>query len=167
LHKSTVFLIQRLTQWPQLEIAMMILDANQFFAFDVTPNMPLIENMIMWFDVFYTQLQQSRDVYGLTGTYVNESLILYPATACETHKGAYKPPSTVSGLRAFIKRIIQVKPDYAVGNTTYYGDLLQRTLPTPLRLQQRHQCIAHAEVYARIQNVEIPQCTCFTTWFVE
>ena len=137
----------------------MILDANQFFALDVTPYLPFVENAIIWFDVFYTQLQQSRDVYGLTGTYGNESLVFYPATACETYKGAYNPSSTVSGLRAIIKRILQVKPDYAVGNTTYYTNLLQRIPPTPLRFQQGHQCIAPAEVYARIQNVEIPQRT--------
>lgn len=152
-----------LTRCPQLEIAMMILDANQFFDFDVTPYMSFIENMIMWFDIFYTQLQQSRDVYGLTGAYGNESLVFYPATACETYKGAYNPSSTVSGLRAIITRILQVKPDYAVGNTTYYRNLLQRIPPTPLRLQQGHQCIAPAEVYARIQNVEIPQCACLMT----
>lgn len=145
---------------------MMMLDANQFFTFDVTPYMSFIENVIIWFDVFYTQAQQSRDVYGLTGTYGNESLVFYPATACETYKGAYNPASTVSGLRAIIKRILQVKPEYAVGNTTYYKGLLQRIPPTPLRIQQGHQCIAPAEVYARIQNSEIPQCRCSSVCFI-
>ena len=130
----------------------MMLDANQFFNFDVTPYMSFIESTIMWFDVFYTQLQQSRDVYGLTGTYGNESLVLYPATACETYKGAYNPASTVSRLRAIIKRILQLEPEYAIGNTTYYRNLVQRIPPTPLRTQQGYQCIAPAEVYARIQN---------------
>ena len=142
----------------QFEFAMMILDANQFFGFDLTPYMPFIENSIMWFDVFYTQLQQSRDVYGLTGVSGNETLVLYPATACETYKAAYNPASTVSGMKALAKRIIQVNPDCAIGNTTYYKSLLQRIPPTPLRQQQGHQCIAPAEAYARIQNVEIPQC---------
>lgn len=143
----------------QLEFAMMILDANQFFNFDVAPYMSFVENLVMWFDVLYTQLQQSRDVYGLTGTYGNESLVLYPATGCETYKGAYNPASTVSGLRAIAKRILQVQPNYAIGNKTYYEGLLRRVPPTPLRMQQGYQCIAPAEAYARIQNVEIPQCT--------
>ena len=136
---------------------MMVLDANQFFNFDVTAYMPFIEHAIIWFDVFYTQIQQSRDVFGLTGAYGNESLVLYPATACETYKAAYNPAQTVSGLRALIKRILQVQPQYAVGNQTYYESLLQRIPTTPLRLQQGYQCIAPAEAYARIQNVEIPQ----------
>ncbi|KAK5150057.1 hypothetical protein LTS14_010422 [Recurvomyces mirabilis] len=140
-----------------LEFAMMILDAVQFFSFDATPYMPFIENEIMWFDVLYTQMQQSRDVYGLTGTSGNETLVLYPATGCETYKAAYNPASTVSGLRAIVTRILQVNPQYAIGNTSYYQGLLQRIPSTPLRQQQGHQCIAPAEAYARLQNVEIPQ----------
>lgn len=138
---------------------MMILDANRFFAFDITRYTPLIEHAVIWYDVFYTREQQSRDVFGLTGPYGNDSLVLYPATACETYKAAYNPASTVSGLRAIIERILQVQPRYAVGNQTYYENLLQRIPSTPLRQQQGHQCIAPAEAYARIQNVEIPQCT--------
>ena len=65
---------------------MMILDANQFYGFDVGPYMSFIENEIMWFDVLYTQMQQSRDVYGLSGTYGNETLVIFPGTGCETYK---------------------------------------------------------------------------------
>lgn len=136
---------------------MMILDANQYSDFDVSQYMPFIENSIMWFDVLYTQLQQTRDVYGLSGVYGNETLIFYPATACETYKAAYNPASTVSGLRAVIKRILQINPPYAVGNASYYQGLLGRIPATPLRVQQGHITIAPAEAYARIQNVEIPQ----------
>lgn len=136
---------------------MMILDANQYSGFDVTPYMPFIENQIMWYDVLYTQLQQSRDVYGLTGTYGNESLVFYPASGQETYKGAYNPATTVSGLRAIINRILQIDPPYAIGNKTYYEGFLTRIPATPLRQQQGHTCIAPAEAYARIQNVEIPQ----------
>ena len=136
---------------------MMMLDANQYFDLDVAPYLPFIENSLMWFDVLYTQLQQSRDVYGLTGLHGNESLVLYPATACETYKAAYNPASTVSGLRVLITRILQLNPNYIVGNTTYYEGLLARIPATPLRVQQGHITIAPAEAYARIQNVEIPQ----------
>ena len=136
---------------------MMILDASDFFSFDLTPYMPFIENEIMWFDVFYTQQQQSRDAYGLSGTYGNETLVLYPATACETYKGAYNPASTVSGLRAVVSRILQVNPSYTIGNTSYYEGLLKRIPKTPLRYQQGRQTIAPAETWARIQNTEIPQ----------
>ena len=136
---------------------MMILDAHQFYGFDPTLYMPFIENQLMWYDVFYTQQQQSRDVYGLTGASGNETLVIYPGTGCETYKAAYNSASTVSGLRAVISRIIEVNPDYAIGNKSYYEDYLKRIPETPLRRQQDHVTIAPAQAWARIQNVEIPQ----------
>ena len=119
--------------------------------------MPFIEHSIIWYDVLYTQLQQTRDVYGRTGVNGNESLVIFPGTGCETYKGAYNPATTVSGLRAIIQKMLQVDPPYSVGNKTYYRDLIQHIPATPLRVQQGRVCIAPAEAYARIQNVEIPQ----------
>ena len=40
----------------------MILDANQFYDYDVGPYLPFIENTLIWFDAFYQQQQQLRDV---------------------------------------------------------------------------------------------------------
>ena len=69
------------------EFAMMILDANQYFGFDVTNYMNFIENQLMWYDVFYQTAQQSRDVFPLTGAAGNESLVIYPGSGQETYKG--------------------------------------------------------------------------------
>lgn len=119
-----------------------------------------------------------KQVFPLTGTHGNESLVIYPGSACETYgskslkripssrfkltsvhryKGAYNPASTVSGLRAVLSRLLQVDPSYELGNKTYYTSFLSRIPATPLRIQQGHITIAPAEAYVRIQNVEIPQ----------
>jgi hypothetical protein len=135
----------------------MVLDAKQYYGLDIAPYMPFIEHSLIWYDVFYTQAQQSRDVYGLTGTYGNESLVIYPGTGCETYKSAYNSASTVSGLRALVARILQADPPYSVGNKTYYEGFLKRIPATPLRIQQGKITIAPAEAYVRLQNSEIPQ----------
>lgn len=40
----------------------MLLDAYQFSGYDIAPYMQFIENQLMWFDTFYQQQQQQRDV---------------------------------------------------------------------------------------------------------
>lgn len=74
----------------------------------------------VWFDVLYMQMQQSRYIYSLIGTYSNDTLTLYPAIVCRTYKAAYNPASTVSSLRAIASRMLQVNPHCTVGNTIYY-----------------------------------------------
>lgn len=49
----------------------MILDANQFDDYDVGPYMPFIESSIMWFDEFYQQQQQMRDVRFFVSVYTS------------------------------------------------------------------------------------------------
>ena len=137
----------------------MALDAQQYFGLDVTPYMPFIEHSIMWYDVLYTQLQQSRDTYGLTGKYGNESLVIFPGSGCETYKGAYNPSSTVSGLRAIVTRILQVNPPYAVGNTIYYQGLLKRIPQTPLRRKYRfhaNMTPVWADTHPLLEEYETP-----------
>ena len=72
------------------EFAMMILDANQYYGYDVTSYLNFIENQLMWYDTFYQQQQQARDVYGLTGIMGNETLVIYPGSGQETYKGTYE-----------------------------------------------------------------------------
>ena len=135
----------------------MMLDAKQYFNFDISPYMEFVESSIIFYDTVYTQFQRERDIFGYTGLHGNETLVFYPSSACETYKVAYNPAPLVSGLRAVITRLLQVDPPLSCKNTTYYETLLTRIPKTPTRFQQGHECIAPAEAYARIQNVEIPQ----------
>ncbi|CZS91440.1 uncharacterized protein RAG0_02066 [Rhynchosporium agropyri] len=140
----------------------MILQANLFIGADVSPYMEFIEHQIIWFDLFYQQEHAKTDVFNRTGlNYAHDNgagqLVIFPGSGAETYKSAYNPSSTISGLRKIIMDLLQVAPNYQVGNTTYYEGLLQRIPETPLRFQQGHPCISPAQGYSRIQNTEIPQ----------
>ncbi|KAH6684467.1 Six-hairpin glycosidase-like protein [Halenospora varia] len=144
------------------EFADMILQASMFDGMDVGPYMEFIEHQLMWFDLFYQQQHAKNDIYPLTGyNYAsnsgNGSLVIYPGSGAETYKSAYNPSSTISGLRKVLKDLLQVAPEYQVGNKSYYEGYLQRVPETPLRFQQGRPCISPAQGYSRIQNVEIPQ----------
>ncbi|KAH7311079.1 hypothetical protein BKA65DRAFT_543104 [Rhexocercosporidium sp. MPI-PUGE-AT-0058] len=140
----------------------MILQANLFIGEDVSPYMEFIEHQIMWFDLFYQQEHAKSDVFNRTGlNYASDDgsgpLVIFPGSGAETYKTAYNPSSTISGLKKIISDLLQVAPNYQVGNTSYYEGLLQRIPETPLRFQQGYPCISPAQGYSRIQNTEIPQ----------
>lgn len=138
------------------EFADMILQANIYSGFDVTPYLPFVEYQLAWFDQFYQSQLQGRDVFSLTGANGNEMLVIYPASGAETYKDAFNPASTVSGLRKLVKDIIQVG-QYQIGSSSYYTSYLSRIPDTPLRQQQNRTCISPALFYSRLQNSEIPQ----------
>ncbi|KAF1927158.1 uncharacterized protein M421DRAFT_183247 [Didymella exigua CBS 183.55] len=135
----------------------MILQANIYSGFDVTPYMPFIENQLRWFDLFYQKLHTTYEVFPLTGNSGKGKLVIFPGSAAETYKGAYNPSSTTSGLKKCLTDLLAVAPAYTVGSKEYYTGFLARVPDTPLRVQQGQICIAPALAYDRIQNSEIPQ----------
>jgi hypothetical protein len=144
------------------EFTDMILQANLFNSMDVSPYLEFIEHQLMWFDLFYQQEHKRFDVFGRAGkNFASDDdkgpLIIFPGSGAETYRAAYNPSSTISGLRKVLNDLLQVAPNYAVNNKTYYEGYLQRVPETPLRYQQGYPCIAPAQGYARIQNTEIPQ----------
>ncbi|KAF2094606.1 hypothetical protein NA57DRAFT_46676 [Rhizodiscina lignyota] len=145
------------------EFADMILQANMYSGFDVTPYMAFIESQLRWYDLFYQQFHSTVDTFSRAAEPLNLSssgngpLVIYPGSGQETYKCAYNPASTVSGLRKVLSDLLQVAPTYAIANRSYYEGYLQRVPETPIRYQQGHICISPAQAYTRIQNVEIPQ----------
>ena len=75
----------------------------------------------------------------------NGHLVIYPGSGCETYKMARNPASTIAALRTVAT---------ALGDTT----LLRRLPQIPLTVStEGDTCIAPAESWERIQNVETPQ----------
>jgi hypothetical protein len=134
----------------------MILQANIYSGFDVTPYLDFIELQLAWFDKFYRKEMNKRTPWTLTGLYGNESLVIYPGSGAETYKESYNPVSTISGLRKVLKDLLEVG-QFKLENETYYQQYLTRIPETTFRLQQGHMCIAPALAYTRIQNSEVPQ----------
>ena len=138
------------------EFADMILQANMYSGFDVTPYLQFIELQLAWFDKYYQKRALERSPFALTGMYGNESLIIYPASAAETYKESYNPSSTVSGLRKVISDLLKVGK-YEIEDEAYYKGYLARVPETPLRMQQGKWCISPALAYTRVQNTEVSQ----------
>ncbi len=88
-------------------------------------------------------------------------LIIYPGSACETYKMAYNPSSTIAALRTVGEALVKAREVTAVGadsTAATTADSLLAMLPEiPIRIIGGDTCIAPAEVWARIQNVETPQ----------
>ncbi|EPS30830.1 hypothetical protein PDE_05782 [Penicillium oxalicum 114-2] len=138
------------------EFADMILQANLYSGFDVSPYLDFIESQLAWFDRYYQRNLLSMDAWSLNGANGDGQLIIYPASGAETYKNAYNPASTIAGLRKVIKDLLKVD-QFKLSNSTYYESYLKRIPETPLRVQQGHTTIAPAIAYSRLQNSEIPQ----------
>ncbi|QGA17422.1 hypothetical protein EYB26_005093 [Talaromyces marneffei] len=139
------------------EFADMILQAGMFFDLDLDPYMLFIESQLQWFDIFYQQYHSRIDTFSTARISGSSKLVIYPGSGAETYKVAYNPASTVSGLRKVLADLLQINPNYVMGNTTYYQNYTARVPETPLRYQQGFECISPALAYVRIQNSEIPQ----------
>lgn len=138
------------------EFADMILQANLYSGFDVTPYLSFIESQLAWFDLYYRKVQSGFDPLLLTGTSGNQKLMIYPASGAETYKDAYNPSSTVSGLRKLITDLLAVGK-FSLQSSSYYTTYLSQIPETPLRFQQGYLCISPAVAYSRIQNSEPTQ----------
>lgn len=135
-----------------LEFCQMILLAKEYGNMDIEKYRPLITECIKFFDEHYQQLAKQRGATALTD---DGKLVLYPASGAETYKMAYNPSSTVAGLQCILQTI-----DEKHGGLAAWGldtALISRIPEIPLRTINGKQCIAPAEAWMRIQNVETPQ----------
>ncbi len=87
----------------QLEHAYMILEYRRFTGADISAYIPFIENAVVFFDQHYRKREKMR-----SGRELDDSghLILFPAKACETYRGATNPADLISGLHACVDEIL-------------------------------------------------------------
>lgn len=134
-------------QWDtSLEFCSMILLAHRYAGINIDKYKEMIRQCILFFDKHYQYLAKQRGVKALDG---NGKLILYPSSGCETYKMAYNPSSVIAALRAVTEQ--------CQGVVELDSTLRDRIPDIPLHSIDGHTCIAPAQAWARIQNVETPQ----------
>jgi hypothetical protein len=85
-------------------------------------------------------------------------LVLYPGTACETYKNTLNSAVTIAGLDAVLGALLAM-PEGRIGPAlrVRYTAIRASLLPLPRRMMGGREVLAPAELWDRIQNVEIPQ----------
>jgi len=122
-----------------LEFCQMALEAHRYSGMDITKYEPMILSCLRFFDQHYTANDQTGH------------MILYPGSGCETYKIARNPASTLAALYRVCNSYLRYKPDEEVRR------LLRRIPPLPTYFQQGKLCLAPADAWQRINNVETPQ----------
>ena len=137
------------------EFCLMMLDVERFTGEDMSRHMPLIESCLTFFDEHYT-----RQTQLMKGAPVDENgrLVFFPGSAIETYKDTLNSVVTISALMTVITRVLELPAAYvSADRRAYYQGYLKRLPPLPMRIMQGRRTIAPAQVFSRIQNVEIPQ----------
>lgn len=159
-------------QWDTvLEFCSMILQAHDYAAMDITPYHELISQSLRFFDEHYRYEARKRGMDSLSTT---GKLIIFPSSACETYKWAHNPASVIAALKTVTRQWTdylcelsakhssgQAAPhsyiEYVNDELTYVKSLATRIPDIPLRIIYGKQCIAPAQLWSRVQNVETPQ----------
>lgn len=139
-----------------LEFCQMALEANRMSGMDISEYLPLIKQSVSFFDEHYQWQARRLGRKPLDG---NGHIVIYPGSGCETFKMAYNPASTVSGLRTVLRSLCSYLTVNGADSDTLarYSSMLNRIPPTPLRTIDGHTVIAPAQVWARVNNRELPQ----------
>lgn len=141
-------------QWDTvLEFCMMMLETESYAGKDIREHLPFIESCLVFFDAHYTHLAKQRGSKALDA---NGHLVLYPGSAAETYKMAYNATSTITGLKAVLGRLLELK-GISEAQRVEWTALLNRIPPITFRKFNGHTTIAPAKVWERINNTESPQ----------
>lgn len=122
-----------------LEFCQMALEAHRYAGMDITQYEPMILSCLRFFDQHYAQ----NDSHG--------KMIIYPGSGCETYKITRNSASTIAALTVVCQSYLRYK------NNDEVKRLLNRIPPLPAYRQEDKLCLAPAEAWERINNVETPQ----------
>lgn len=160
-------------QWDTvLEFCSMILMAHDYADMDITPYHELISQSLRFFDEHYRNeaIKRGMDSLSTTG-----KLVIFPSSGCETYKWAHNPASVIAALKTvttqWTKYLTELSREtlstQCVSDELAYAQVLATRIPDiPLRTIDGKECIAPAELWSRIQNVETPQLYPVFPWRV-
>jgi len=138
-----------------LEFCLMAIDLHNYKNQDITKYIPLVKSCLTFFDAHYQYEALKRGKQPLDG---KGKLILYPGSGAETYKMAYNSSSTIAGLQAVTAGLLSLPEKYLTKEERTYFEALQKRIPEiPFREMKGKKTIAPAEVFARINNIEITQ----------
>jgi hypothetical protein len=138
-----------------LEFCLMILDVERFSGADISRYLPLIQSCVVFFDEHY-QKEHMRE----RGTPLDAEgkLVFFPGSALETYKDTLNSTVTIVALEAVLGRLLALPKKYLTEvDRRYLSGYVERLPPIAFRQMRGHRVIAPAELWDRIQNVEIPQ----------
>jgi len=140
----------------QLEHAYMLLEYRRFTGADISSYLPFIENAVVFFDQHYRKREQIRSGRELDE---NGHLVIYPAKACESFRGATNPADVIAGLAACVEGILKLDDDLLTLRDKSFYRALKASIPdyaytsadgaaTPTLLKDGGAARGSAETYA-------------------
>jgi len=139
----------------QIEHAYMMLEYRRFTGADISKYVPFIENAVVFFDEHYRRRLKMRSGSELDA---NGKLVIYPAKACETYRGATNPADLIAGLQACLAGILKLDDDVLkLRDKAYYRAFLKRLPPFTYGQTKGVRVIKPAASWKVYRNAEIPQ----------
>ncbi len=138
----------------QVEHAYMILEYRRFTGADISAYVPFIENAIVFFDQHYRKRQQIR-----AGSELDEQghLVIYPAKACESYRGANNPADLISGLAACLHEILKLDPALLkLRDKKFYEQMLKTIPPYSYGQTKGKRVLLPAKSWVEYGNAELP-----------
>ncbi len=139
----------------QVEHAYMMLEYHRFTGADITKYVPFIENAVVFFDEHYRRRLKMRSGRELDA---NGKIVIYPAKACETYRGATNPADIIAGLQACLAGILKLDDDVLkLRDKAYYRAFLKRLPPFTYAQTKGVRVFKPAASWKVYRNAEIPQ----------
>ena len=139
----------------QLEHAYMMLEYRRFTQADIAKYVPFIENAVVFFDEHYRKRQKMRSGRELDA---HGRLVIYPAKACETYRGATNPADLIAGLQACLEGILTLDDDaLKLRDKAYYRAFLKTLPPYTYADTKGSRVMQPAASWKVYRNAEIPQ----------
>ncbi|MBI1336103.1 MAG: hypothetical protein GC164_03970 [Phycisphaera sp.] len=139
----------------QVEHAYMILEYHRFTGADISRYMTFVESAVLFFNEHFRKRQVMRN-----GREVDENghLVVYPAKACESYRGATNPADLIAGLSACLELILTLDDSLLnLRDKAYYRDMLRAVPPLPFGENKGHRVILPAKSWHEYSNAELPQ----------
>jgi hypothetical protein len=137
------------------EFCLMMLEVGRFTGRHRPGDLGFIDSCLTFFDQHYRREHKivSGEELGPDG-----KLVLFPGTACETYKTALNSTVTIAGMDALLRELLALPgPLLNATQRTRYAAIRQTLPAIPRRTMQGKRVIAPAQLWDRVQNVEIPQ----------
>lgn len=140
----------------QVENAYMILEYNRYSGQSIDRYLPFIKNSLIFFDEHYRVRQAMRNGSELDS---DGKIVFYPATSCESYRGARNPADLVSGISACLESLIGLKSDSISTNEREYFHQYLNRMPGLYFVPDStgRTIVKPAESYKKYQNEECPQ----------
>ena len=141
-----------------LDFAYMLLEAARFGYEKLETQMPVIENVVKYYDNYYKKYRLLHKGSELND---NGKLELYPSSALELYADAKNPTDVVSGLRALVTGVLSFSTNELTNEQqTYFQEVLKRLPEIPLTKKNGYTVLPPAETWTlegNQPNMEFPQ----------